>query len=68
MESMSWVNVAKPGASTWTDEHPQGKEQYDESTITYDDASVYYDGVNPNQWSTVSKPGAQSWTNVAKPT
>lgn len=53
---MPWTNINKPSASTWTDSHPQGKQQYDESTITYDDASVYYDGLNPLQWTDVAKP------------
>lgn len=51
-----WTNVAKPGPSTWTDEHPQGKEQYDESNITYDSADTFYDGINPMQWTDVPKP------------
>ena len=52
----AWNNISKPSASNWSDEHPQGKEQYDESTITYDDADIYYDGLNPNQWTDVAKP------------
>lgn len=65
---MAWTPIAKPGAQNWTDSHPQGKEQYDESTITYDDPLIFYDGINPNQWTDINKPGAQSWTNIAKPT
>lgn len=56
MESMSWTLLAKPGAQNWTDSHPQGKERYDESTITYDSADTYYDGFNPNQWTDIPKP------------
>lgn len=64
---MVWTNVSKPGASTWTDSHPQGKEQYDESTITYDSAVTFYDGVNPSQWTDVNKPSTPTWSSVAKP-
>lgn len=53
---MSWTLIAKPGAQNWTDEHPQGKEQYDESTIEYDSAGTFYDGINPMQWTDVAKP------------
>lgn len=65
---MAWTNINKPIGPTWTNENPQGKEQYNESTIMYDDSSVFYDGVNPNQWSDVSKPVGPSWTSVSKPT
>lgn len=65
---MPWTNVSKPGAQTWNDSHPQGKEQYDESSITYDDASTFYDGINPSQWSDVNKPSTNAWVTVAKPT
>lgn len=53
---MAWTNVNKPTTPTWTYLNPQGREQYDESTIEYDDANVFYDGVNPNQWTDIAKP------------
>lgn len=53
---MTWTKVAKPGAQTWTDSHPQGKQQYDESTIQYDDPNTFYDGIDPDQWTMVAKP------------
>ncbi len=62
-----WTDVSKPGAQSYTNVNPLGKEQYDQSNITYDSATTYYDGVNPAQWTDTSKPGAQSWTNIAKP-
>ena len=33
-----------------------GKEQYDQASLTYDDANTYYDGVNMNQWTDIPKP------------
>lgn len=65
---MAWINVSKPGAQSYTNLNPQGREQYDQASIEYDDINVFYDGTNPSQWTDVSKPGAQSWTNVVKPT
>lgn len=56
---MAWTNVAKPGAQNWIDSHPQGKEQYDESTVTYDSTDTFYDGVNPGQWTNVAKPSGR---------
>lgn len=65
---MAWTPIAKPTSSVWTTVNPMGREQYDQSTITYDESSVFYDGVNPNMWTDVSKPSVIGWTNVAKPT
>jgi len=64
---MAWTTVAKPGAQTYTNSNPVGKEQYDQSSLTYDDANTYYDGVNPNQYTMVAKPTTPTWNNVAKP-
>lgn len=52
----AWTSIAKPGPNTWTDNHPQGKEQYDESIIAYDSADTFYDGINPMQWTDIPKP------------
>ena len=64
---MAWTPVAKPGAQTYTNVNAQGKEQYDQPSLTYDSATTYYDGVNPSQWTDITKPGAQSWTKISKP-
>lgn len=45
-----------------------GREQYNQADITYDSATTYYDGVNPNQYTNVAKPVTPSWTNINKPT
>lgn len=65
---MAWTPIAKPTAGVWTDVNPQGKEQYDQVSITYDDSNTFYDGVNPNQWTSVAKPATNAWVTVAKPT
>lgn len=44
-----------------------GKEQYDQSNLTYDDANTFYDGVNPNQWTNITKPTTPMWTKIPKP-
>ena len=62
-----WINVSKPSTLGWTSTNPQGKEQYDQASLTYDDAGAFYDGINPNQWSDVSKPVSSAWTMVSKP-
>jgi hypothetical protein len=65
---MSWTNVPKPNAQSYTNLNPMGKEQYDQSDIIYDSTTTYYDGVNPSQWTDIAKPTTPTWTNVAKPT
>lgn len=65
---MVWTNIPKPGAQSYTNVNPVGKEQYDQADITYDSATTYYDGVNPSQWTDVSKPTSSTWTKIPKPT
>ncbi len=65
---MAWNKVNKPGAQSYTNENPQGREQYDQFSVLYDDPNTFYDGINPNQWTDVNKPSGTSWINVAKPT
>lgn len=61
----AWTNIPKPGAQTYTRLNPLGKEQYDQSDITYDSATTYYDGINLNQWTEVSKPQGYGFLNWA---
>lgn len=54
--SEPYTYVPKPTGSPYTLVNPVGKQMYDESSITYDDSSTYYDGVNPNAYTYVPKP------------
>lgn len=63
----TYTNIAKPSGTTYTNQNSIGKQQYDQSDITYDDANVFYDGVNPSQYTAVSKPSGTSYTKIAKP-
>lgn len=64
---MVWTNVIKPTSTTYTPVNPAGRTQYDQANITYDDSTMYYDGINPNSWTSVTKPTSTTWTNVNKP-
>ena len=64
---MSWTPVTKPTVSGWNSVNPAGRTQYDQPDVTYDQADMYYDGVNPNSWSNITKPSSTSWNNIAKP-
>ncbi len=65
---MPYTNVPKPGAQTYTNLNPMGKEQYDQADLIYDSSTTYYDGFNPSQYTNVSKPSAQVYIKVSKPT
>ncbi len=64
---MAWTPITKPGAQSYSNVNPSGKEQYDQVTLTYDDVNTFYDGVNPAQWTDVAKPSTNAWVNVNKP-
>lgn len=65
---MSYTYISKPSAGNYTNLNAQGKEQYDQIQLTYDDANTFYDGVNMGQYTNVPKATAQGYTYVPKPT
>lgn len=65
---ITYTNVSKPTGPTYVNDNSQGREQYDQSTLKYDEVSVFYDGVNESLYTDVSKPTLPSYTNVTKPT
>lgn len=60
---MSYTNVLKPSGTTYTNDNPVGKEQYDQASVSYDSSLVFYDGVNQSQYTNVSVGNA--W-NISK--
>jgi len=62
-----WTNIPKPSVRSYTNVNFPGREQYDQADVTYDSATTYYDGINPNSWTNVAKPVSSTWTKVAKP-
>lgn len=52
----TYTNITKPSGTSYTNQNGGGREQYDQSTLMYDDSSTYYDGINPNQYTNISKP------------
>lgn len=53
---MAWTSIQKPIATTYTNLNSQGREQYDQANISYDDSSTFYDGINQDQWTMLAKP------------
>lgn len=64
---MAWSAIAKPTGRNYTNLNPMGKEQYDQSSILYDDPNTFYDGVNMGQWTDIAKPSTNGWVKIAKP-
>ena len=62
-----YTYVGKPTGTPYSTVNPQGKETYDQATITFDDPNVFYDGVNEAAYTNVSKPTSSVYTIVAKP-
>lgn len=65
---MVYVKIAKPTGTTYTNLNPQGKEQYDQASLTYDDPNTYYDGTIMGQYTKIAKPSGTTYTNIPKPT
>lgn len=63
----TYTNIAKPSGTSYTNQNAIGKQQYDQSDITYDDANVFYDGINQSLYTNITKPSGTSYTNIAKP-
>lgn len=64
---MAYTKVAKPTTPTYTNINAVGKEQYDQD-ITYDQSTIFYDGINEAQYTKLAKPTSTTYTKVAKPT
>lgn len=63
----TYTKITKPSGTSYTNTNSVGKEQYDQSNLTYDDANIFYDGTNPTQYTAVAKPSGTVYTNVTKP-
>ena len=63
----TYTDISKPSGTSYTPFNTQGKEQYDQSSIEYDDTDVFYDGINESLYTDVSKPSATTYTDINKP-
>lgn len=64
---MVYTNINKPTGTSYTNINSGGKEQYDQANLSYDDASAFYDGYNPNLYTNLTKPSGTIYTNISKP-
>ncbi len=51
-----YTNLTKPSGTSYTNTNTVGKQQYDQSSLTYDDSSTFYDGINQSQYTNLIKP------------
>jgi DNA-binding beta-propeller fold protein YncE len=63
---MAYTNVTKPIGTSYTNANAIGKEQYDQSNLTYDSSVTYYDGLNFLAYTNVAKPEV-AW-NISRAT
>lgn len=52
----AYTYITKPVGANYSNVNTQGREQYDQSTLTYDDSSTFYDGVDINAYTNIAKP------------
>lgn len=64
----TYININKPTGTSYTNTNSQGREQYDQADIMYDDVNVFYDGTNQSLYTNITKPSGTSYINIAKPT
>lgn len=57
----AYTYISKPVGADYTNINTQGREQYDQSSITYDDAGIFYDGVDENAYTYINKPSNTSY-------
>lgn len=64
----TYTNIPKPTGTPYTNTNVQGREQYDEPSITYDSSATFYDSEDFNSYTNISKPVGTPYTSIAKPT
>ncbi len=64
----AYTYISKPTGTNYTPVNAVGREQYDQSSISYDDVTVFYDGYDENAYTSVAKPTTSVYTFIAKPT
>ena len=64
----AYTYISKPTSSTYGTSNVAGREQYDQSNLTYDESTVFYDGVDENAYTNIAKPTSSVYTMVTKPT
>ncbi len=59
-----WTNVSKPTGASYTKLSPQGNEFFDDAGVDFDDADVYFNGINSSAWTMVARETTNEFINV----
>lgn len=63
-----YTNIAKPTGTPYTQVNSSGKEGFNDSAVTFDQATTFFDGINNAVYTKLSKPTGTAYTNISKPT
>ena len=63
-----YTNVSKPTGTGYTKLSPQGNEFFDDTTATFDSATVFFDGPSLSAWTKVDRPRNYENINVGMAT
>jgi len=64
----NYTNISKPTGASYTNVNSSGKEGFNDSAVTFDSATTFFDGVNNAVYTNVNKPSGSPYTNISKPT
>ncbi len=64
----NYTKINKAAGTGYTNVNAQGKEQYDQALLTYDDSSTFYDGINQSLYTSIPKASGTSYTKILKAT
>ena len=62
-----YTNIPKPTGTPYTRVNT-AKPNYDDINATYDDPTVFYDGISQLAYTNIAKPTSSVYTKIAKPT
>lgn len=68
-----YTYLGKPTGANYTFANSEGKIMYDQSDLTYDSSTTYWDGYNPTTtgvgggYTLVAKPTGANYTYISKP-
>lgn len=64
----TYTNIPKPTGTPYINVIAGGVYHYDETIVSYDDSSIFYDGFNQVAYTNLAKPTSSTYTKIAKPT
>jgi len=63
-----YTNVSKPTGAPYTNVNSSGREGFDDTNVSFDSSSTFFDGINDSVYIDISKPTSSTYTLISKPT